>query len=99
MAGEITPQEQNHTEATYCKKISKDMGELTIDPFNLPQGETAQQMFHKIYAFDGWPGTFFFYNKKRIKITDATIENGQLKLLKIIPEGKREMDFTVYFRK
>ncbi len=99
IAGGITPQEQNHKEATFCKKITKDMGELTIDPFNLPQGEAAQQILLKIHAFDGWPGTFFFYEGKRIKITEASIVDNQLLIGKIISEGKREMDFEIYFRK
>ncbi len=66
------------------------MGELdlTADPY---------QNLLKIRAFDGWPGTFYFTEKNgekiRVKIVDATIENGALVITKIIPEGKKEMDY------
>lgn len=103
--GEITPQEQNHEEATYCKKITKDMGELHIDPLNLPTGEDAYKVYLKICAFNGWPGTFFFYNGKRIKITEAYLAyvtndtDQSLVIHKVIPEGKKEMDFEVFLKK
>ena len=89
--GEIAVQEQDHAQATYCTKITKEMGELDLsaDPY---------QNLLKIRAFDGWPGTFFFAEKNgeriRVKVVDATIENGALVITKIIPEGKKEMDYT-----
>jgi methionyl-tRNA formyltransferase len=89
--GEIAVQEQDHDQATYCTKITKEMGELdlTADPY---------QNLLKIRAFDGWPGTFFFTEKNgekiRVKIVDAELDtNGSLNILRIIPEGKREMDY------
>ena len=88
--GTCTPQEQDHTKATYCTKITKETGELdlTADPY---------QNLLKIRAFDGWPGTYFFIEKNgekiRIKVIDATIENSALVITKIIPEGKKEMDY------
>ena len=95
VAGEVTPVEQAHEKATFCTKITKEMGEidLTADPY---------QNLLKIRAFDGWPGTFFFTEKKgarlRVKITDAELApDDSLKLLRVIPEGKKEMayeDFT-----
>lgn len=97
-AGTITPVEQNHAAATYTKKITKEMGELTLDPYNLPGGTEAYIMLCKIRAFDGWPGTFFFYNDMRIKILGAELTNsGTLLITRIIPEGKREMEFKAFF--
>jgi methionyl-tRNA formyltransferase len=101
IAGEIVPQEQDHAEATYSKKITKQMGELELDPFNLPKGEAAHEMYLKICAFDGWPGSFFFYNGKRIKITDAFLAGGSqgvLEIYKVIPEGKKEMEFAQFLQ-
>lgn len=90
LEGAITPEEQDHEKATYCQKISKDMGELDLkdDPY---------QNLLKIRAFDGWPGTFFYdENGKRVKITEAELTaDGSLKILKVIPEGKKEIDFKV----
>lgn len=97
--GTIVPVEQKHDEATFCGKISKEMGELTIDPYNLPENDLALEYWHKICAFDGWPETYFIYDGKRIKIKKANYETGRLTIERIIPEGKKEMDFEDYFRK
>jgi len=95
--GTITPVEQNHAAATFCTKITKAMGELALDPYNLPTGNEAQATYRKICAFDGWPETFFIYNNKRFKIKSARITNNILEILRIVPEGKSEVDFTQYF--
>jgi methionyl-tRNA formyltransferase len=90
---------QDDTQATFCKKITKGMGEVTIDPRNLPKGNEAYEIYRKICAFDGWPGTFFFYNNKRIKIIKANIANGgNLEIQSVIPEGKKEMNFEVFLK-
>jgi methionyl-tRNA formyltransferase len=99
IAREITPREQNHEDATFSQKISKDMGELSINPHLLPTGDEAYQMYRKICAFDGWPGTFFIYNNKRVKITDAKLsENDTLEIVRVIPEGKKECPFETYLK-
>lgn len=96
---QITPTPQDHTAATFCTKISKDMAELEIDPANLPTGAEALAVYRKICAFDGWPETFFIHNGKRIKIKSARLtEAGKLEILRIVPEGKNETDFRTYFR-
>lgn len=101
MDGEITPIEQDHGLATFCDRIEKKDGELEIDPYNLPTGSEAYQTLLKIRAYDGWPGTYFFYEKNgrkmRIKIVDACISDDTLQITRIIPEGKKEMHFTEYF--
>ncbi len=96
--GEIIPTEQNHDTATFCTKITKDMAELKLDPNNLPTGDEALTMYRKICAFDGWPEAFFFYNGKRIKIKSARLnQDSELEMLRIVPEGKNEMDWKQYF--
>jgi len=101
--GDIAPQEQEHELATYCGKITKADGELTIDPHNLPTGDAARQALLKIYAYDGWPGTFFFVETpkgtKRIKIVDATLDtHGALDIHRVVPEGKKEMDWETFLQ-
>lgn len=98
--GVITPVAQDHSQATFCTKITKDMAELTLDPYQLPTGDEALAIYHKICAFDGWPGTFFFHSGKRIKITEASYDDEAktLTITRIIPEGKNETDFNVYFK-
>lgn len=97
--GEITPVSQNHSQATFCTKITKDMAEVTLNPHQLPQGNDALALYRKICAFDGWPGTFFFHKGKRIKIIEANYDDAQqtISITRIIPEGKKEMDWTQYF--
>lgn len=95
--GSIKPVEQQHEQATYTKKLTKDMGQLELDPLNLPTGEQARQALIKIRALDNWPSSYFFHNGKRVKINTALIdETGTLKLLRVTPESKREMDFADY---
>ncbi len=95
---EITPQEQDHTQATYCGRLDRSMGELTLDPHNLPTGDDAYQTLLKIRAFDGFPGTFFMYEGKRVKVLDAQIAFGNLCITRVLPEGKKEMDFDTYLQ-
>ncbi len=96
-AGTVTPIEQDHATATFCGKITKDMAELTIDPDHLPTGEAALATYRKICAFDGWPETFFIHNGKRIKIKSARLtEAGVLELLRVVPEGKKEMGWQQF---
>ena len=102
IAGEITPIQQDHENATFCGKITKEMGKIEIDPYNLPEGEVAEKIVRKACAFDGWPGLFFFYNEKRIKIQYARfvgVRDNKLYITHVIPEGKNETEFTTFFRK
>ncbi len=97
VAGKITPLEQDHNQATFTKKMTKADGELKLDPHNLPIGDTAYQTLLKIRAYDGFPGTFFMHQGKRIKITKASLSSdGSLVIEKIIPEGKAETSFETW---
>lgn len=96
LTGEITPEEQNHAEATFSHKITKNMGKLDLadDPY---------KNLLKIRAYNGWPGTYFIYarngKKIRVKITDAELaKDGTLKILRVIPEGKKEMNYEDFLR-
>lgn len=85
IAGNITPIPQNSTEATYCYKINKSDGDISND--------SDQIRWNKYRAYYGWPGIFFFEDKKRIKITKARFENGKFIIERVIPEGKIEMEY------
>lgn len=97
IAGDIDVQEQDHEQATHCGRLDRSMGELTLDPYKLPTGDEAYQALLKIRAFDGFPGTFFMHEGKRIKVVEAQLTEDKLCISRIIPEGKQEMDFTTYF--
>ncbi len=91
LAGAINPIIQNESEATYCQKIEKQDGliDLKDDPY---------QNLLKIRAYEEWPGTYFFYEGKRIVIKEADLENGELRIKRIVPEGKKEMSYEDFLR-
>jgi methionyl-tRNA formyltransferase len=96
ISGDVIAVEQFHGAATYCGRLDRTMGELTLNPHNLPTGPDAYQALLKIRAFDGFPGTFFIHTGKRVKIMQAHIEDRQLQIDRVIPAGKQEMDFAQY---
>lgn len=96
IAGETEAIEQDHTKATLCKKIQKIDGE--VDLLQTDQYE----IFRKVRAFSGWPGTFFFteYNNSRIRvlITKANFEDNTLVITHVKPEGKKEIAYKDFLR-
>lgn len=96
LRGDIAPEDQDHTKRTLTKKITKEDGALNLE-------DDAYQNYLKICAFKGNIGTYFFARKKtgetlRVKIADAEYENGVLTLTRVIPEGKKEMDYEDFLR-
>lgn len=77
---------QNESEATFCKKIKKENGEIN------PEGNPREN-WNKYRAYFGWPGVFFFKDGKRIKITKARYENEKFIIERVIPEGKKETEY------
>ena len=78
---------QDKSKATYCKKIKKEDGIVDLG------AELPNVLYNKFRAYATWPRTFFFKNGKRMIITKAKLENNEFKILKVIPEGKREIDY------
>ncbi len=62
--GMIAPYPQDHTNATYTKKIKKSDGLLD---FTLP----AQDLVRKVLAYNPWPGAFFSLGDKLIRVHEA----------------------------
>ncbi len=89
IAGQITPEPQDNTRATYTKKF------VDTDALVDLQGDPHQQLL-KIRAFDRNPRAHFFQNGKRVIITDAQLREGKLEILRVIPEGKKEMDYESF---
>lgn len=92
----IKPVEQNHSEATFTKKINKEDGLLDI------LSDNPYKNWLKIQAFNVWPQTYFFVeknNKKiRVIIKDAEFKDNILTIKKVLPEGKKEMDYQDFLR-
>jgi len=90
--GEIKPQEQNHSEATFTKKITKEDGLIDLEK------DPPELIERKIRALNPWPGVYTFINGKRLIITKAKLTDSGLKILYIKPEGKKEINLKDYLR-
>ncbi len=92
---EVTFISQNHEKATFAKKIKKEERELKIS-------ENSQENWNKYRAYAESPGTHFFVQKNgkptRVKIVSAELTDGIFTPLRVIPEGKKEMDFTAFLK-
>ena len=95
IAGAIIPMEQNHNEATYTKKITKESGHINL-------ADDPVRMYRKIRAFDIWPRSYFTTERNgreiRVVVTDANITDGKLIIDRVIPEGKKEMTYEDFLR-
>lgn len=100
--GTLVPKEQNHLEATVCKKITKELGEITLET----RADIVQRKFR---ALTPWPSVYFFIEhngkKMRVKVTevDLALSGADTLLasdviLSVIPEGKHEMSFEDFKR-
>ena len=102
MDGTLVPKEQDHAKATICKKITKELGEIKLS-------ENIDEVRRKFRALTPWPSLYFFitHNEKqmRIKVTDVDLvtpfekdSTAQDIITRVIPEGKKEMDFESFKR-
>jgi len=91
LSGKIKAEAQNESEVTYTKKVEKNDGliNLSTNPYN---------NFLKTLAFEEWPKTYFNINGKRVIVIKAVWKNNNLEILKVIPEGKKEMDYSDFIR-
>lgn len=101
---EITPQPQDDSKATYTKTLKKGDGRIDWK-------KSAEEIERQIRAFSLWPGSFTFWQGKRIKILEAEavktpLENklaikcgkGYLIIKKLQPEGKKPMSSDDFLR-
>jgi|SRR3989344_200641 len=89
--GEIEPREQNHNEATFVKMIKKEDALINLE-------DDDYLNFRKIMAYERWPKAYFVENKKRVIINKVSWKNGELKIEKVTPEGRREMNYGDYLK-
>lgn len=66
--GKITPQEQDHSQATFCKIIKKEDGRINWN-------KSAESIERQIRAFTEWPESYTDFNGKILKITEANFAN------------------------
>lgn len=95
MDGKIEAKPQDHSKATYTKKFTKADGEINVasDPY---------ANFLKIQAYDDSIGTYFFMKrdgkKVRVSIKSAEFKDETLVILRVVPEGRKEMDYEAFLR-
>ena len=94
--GEIKAKEQDHSQATFTKKINKEDGLVDLEKDN------PEIIYRKFLAFQPWPGIYYFAQKNnqktRVIITDIEFQNGRLLIKKVKPESKNEMDYEKFMK-
>jgi methionyl-tRNA formyltransferase len=83
---------QDESQATYTKKFKTE--DAYIEPADLEKaeqegGKIALEIDRKIRALNPEPGTWTMKNSKRMKILEAKLIDGKLKITKIQFEGKK----------
>jgi methionyl-tRNA formyltransferase len=95
VAGNIEAVEQNHDVATYCSKFTKEDGLIDFS-------DDAYKNLLKVRAFEGWPGTYAFFERSgkriRVGIIDAELVNGKFTPTIVRPAGKSDMPYQHFFR-
>jgi methionyl-tRNA formyltransferase len=91
LSGEIVEKEQDHSLATTCKKIEKEDGKLYLN-------DSPEKNLRKIRAYHSWPTAYYFHKhgekEMRIITKRAHIDQGKLIIDRVVPEGRKEMDYT-----
>ena len=105
VSGKTHGYEQDHTRATFTKKITKEDGLVDYADITSDSPKVQYDIYRKIQAFHLWPTVYFFIpasnsntKKIRVKITNAFWHNKTLIIDKVIPEGRKEMDYEIFLR-
>lgn len=67
LKGRLQAIPQNESQATYVKLLTREDGRLD------PTQQTAAEMERMMRAYDPWPGTYYEWNGRRIKILQAVL--------------------------
>ncbi len=87
VSGQIDAEPQDESAATFTRKFTDADSLIDI------HGDPREQLL-KIRTFDKNPRAHFIKNGKRVIITEADIKDGALEILRVIPEGKKEMSYV-----
>ncbi|KKR22118.1 MAG: Methionyl-tRNA formyltransferase [Candidatus Moranbacteria bacterium GW2011_GWA2_39_41] len=66
ISGQAKPRKQNDNDATYCKMIRKEEGQVDWN-------QSAENIFNKYRAFASWPGIFTSWNDKHLKLNSVAL--------------------------
>lgn len=95
--------EQDHSKATFCKKLTREMG--SIDPTQI----SAQQLHSTVYALVPWPGVLCKIDGQEVKILETRLEeepgtiplqckDSVLHIKTLQPPGKTAMSSEAWLR-
>lgn len=107
VAGKITPQEQNHEGASFCKELTRDDGKIDWS-------KSATAIYNLYRGLTPWPGIWTLWQEKRLKLLKIALtgqpapegkliandgrlfigcgQNTALEILNLQLEGKNSMD-------
>jgi len=86
--------EQDHSKATYTKKLTKQDGHTELLVLRHQLSENSKELFNKFRSYYPWPGIWTLLpDGKRLKITKIHWENEKIVIKKVQLEGKNETDF------
>lgn len=92
VAGQITPKEQDHTQATFTKKFITKDAEVDFAK------DEPISVYRKIQALNPEPGVYTYsfpkYEGKRVKLLAAEYKDGLIHITKIQPDGKKPTELT-----
>lgn len=92
--GKIKETPQEDSLATFTKKVEKEDGLIDV-----VSGDSRKN-YLKVLAYEVWPGTYYEIEKGdkkiRVKIKKASFKDGQLIIERVLPEGKKEMDYKSF---
>jgi methionyl-tRNA formyltransferase len=71
LGGELSPQPQDETLASYCRPITKEAGEINWEL-------AAASLWRQIRAYSPWPGSFTRWQDRRLKIIEAVPLPGEV---------------------
>lgn len=81
----LSPIPQNHSQASYCHKISKEDGEINWQ-------KTSSEIINRLRAYTPWPGIYTKIDGKKLTILEAETSN------KKVESGKVEIENNeIYF--
>jgi methionyl-tRNA formyltransferase len=93
LEGKIKPREQDDSQATYTKKLTREDGKINWQ-------EPPAKIERKIRTFYPWPGTWTEVKikgeKKRLKILKAHLEGNKLILDQVQLEGKNPVSYKQF---
>lgn len=91
VSGNIVPQPQANTGASYSHIISREDGRITAHT-------SPQEIINALRAFHPWPGVYCVWQNRRVKIVQAHMEGALLVLDTLQMEGKKPMPYEEFMR-